>query len=228
MPRVKQPRVKTITQPATKQPRVKAVKQPANVKVPDNQRPTCKVVKRNGQTGARIDPKGCKVRTTKSQAGVLRQYNKQGERKITLKTRKKAKTLAVAGTRQHASVTGWRNKTVEQRTDWKQDKNMIYDTGAQITTMSRELANRLQINYLRTTNYRDDFIGGVGGTRTPVKVLLDTEFWVCIDDYRVRNANWMKVKIDLFITLVPEHSVSNLLGVDAMKQIGSRLKVKFK
>eukprot|EP01044_Picomonas_judraskeda_P042284 COSAG03_NODE_21690_length_301_cov_0.509901_1_plen_69_part_00 len=52
MPRVKQPRVKTITQPATKQPRVKAVKQPANVKVPDNQRPTCKVVKRNGQTGA--------------------------------------------------------------------------------------------------------------------------------------------------------------------------------
>eukprot|EP01043_Picozoa_sp_COSAG02_P058591 COSAG02_NODE_7318_length_3065_cov_3.301079_2_plen_64_part_00 len=49
---------------------------------------------------------------------------------------------------------------------------MIYDTGAQITTMSRELANRLQINYLRTTNYRDDFIGGVGGTRTPVKVLL--------------------------------------------------------
>lgn len=28
---------------------------------------------------------------------------------------------------------------------------MIYDTGAQVTTMSRELANRLQINYLRTT-----------------------------------------------------------------------------
>ena len=122
------------------------VKQP-----PDNQRPTCKVVKRDGQKGARIDPKGCKVRTTKSQSGVLRKYNKQGERKITLKTRKKAKRLAVAGTRQHSTVTGWRNKTVEQRTDWKEDKNMIYDTGAQVTTMSRELANRLQINYLRTT-----------------------------------------------------------------------------
>ena len=94
--------------------------------------------------------------------------------------------------------------------------------------MSRELANRLQINYLRTTNYRDDFIGGVGGTRTPVKVLLDTEFWVCIDDYRVRSANWMKVKVDLFIMLAPEHGVSNLLGVDVMRQIGSRLKVKFK
>ena len=147
---------------------------------------------------------------------------------ITLKTRKKAKTLAVAGTRQHASVIGWSNKTVQQRTDWKQDKNMIYDTGAQVTTMSRELANRLQINYLRTTHYRDDFIGGVGDTRTPVKVLLDTEFWVCIDDYRVRNANWIKVKVDLFILLAPEHGVSNLLGVDVMRQIGSRLKVKFK
>ena len=28
-------------------------------------KPTCKVVKREGQRGARIDPKGCKVRTTK-------------------------------------------------------------------------------------------------------------------------------------------------------------------
>ena len=34
---------------------------------------------------------------------------------------------------------------------WREDKNMIYDTGAQVTTMSRELANRLQINNLRTT-----------------------------------------------------------------------------
>jgi hypothetical protein len=68
----------------------------------------------------------------------------------------------------------------------------------------------------------------VGGTRTPVKVLLDTEFWVCIDDEKVSNANWMKVKVDIFILLAPEHSVSNLLGVDAMRQIGSRLKVKFR
>ena len=38
----------------------------------------------------------------------------------------------------------------------------------------------------------------------------------------------IKVKVDLFILLAPEHGVSNLLGVDAMRQIGSRLKVKFK
>lgn len=143
-------------------PRVKAIKQLANINqpsVPDNQKKTCKVVKRRtatgGYTGARIDPKGCKVRTTKSQAGVLRKYNKQGERKITLKTKEKAKRLAVAGTRQHPSIQHWRNKTVQQRKDWGEDKNMIYDTGAQVTTMSRELANRLQINYLRTTMMPD-------------------------------------------------------------------------
>ena len=73
MPRVKQPRVKAVKQPQVKQPRVKAIKQLANIKqpsVPDNQKKTCKVVKRRtatgGYTGASIDPKGCKVRTTKS------------------------------------------------------------------------------------------------------------------------------------------------------------------
>ena len=48
--------------------------------------PTCKVVKREGERGARIDPKGCKVRTTKDAQGNKRQYNKRGEEKITLKT----------------------------------------------------------------------------------------------------------------------------------------------
>ena len=58
MPRVKQPRVKAF----------KAVKAIKVVKTPDNEKQTCKVVKRRnatgGYTGARIDPKGCKVRTT--------------------------------------------------------------------------------------------------------------------------------------------------------------------
>jgi hypothetical protein len=35
-------------------------------------KPTCKVVKREGQRGARIDPKGCKVRTTKDAQGNKR------------------------------------------------------------------------------------------------------------------------------------------------------------
>ena len=37
-------------------------------------KPTCKVVKREGQRGARIDPKGCKVHTTKDTQGNKRQW----------------------------------------------------------------------------------------------------------------------------------------------------------
>ena len=59
--------------------------------------PTCKVVKREGQRGARIDPKGCKVRTTKDTQGNKRQYNKRGEEKIILKTTGNEMRLVVAG-----------------------------------------------------------------------------------------------------------------------------------
>ena len=44
------------------------------------QKPTCKVVKRQGQTGARIDPKGCKVRSEKDAAGTVTTTNKQNRR----------------------------------------------------------------------------------------------------------------------------------------------------
>ena len=58
--------------------------------------PTSKVVKREGQRGARIDSKGCKVRTTKDIQGNKRQYNKRGEEKITLKTTGNEMRLVVA------------------------------------------------------------------------------------------------------------------------------------
>ena len=45
-------------------------------------KPTCKVVKREGQRGARIDPRGCKVRTTKDAQGNKKKETKQGNEKI--------------------------------------------------------------------------------------------------------------------------------------------------
>ena len=42
-------------------------------------KPTCKVVKREGQRGARIDPKGCKVRTTKDAQGNKKKETKQDQ-----------------------------------------------------------------------------------------------------------------------------------------------------
>ena len=67
-------------------------------------KPTCKVVKREGQRGARIDPKGCKVRTTKDAQGNKRQYNKQGQEKFKITEIKDEHVMTIAGRRQYATV----------------------------------------------------------------------------------------------------------------------------
>ena len=63
-------------------------------------KPTCKVVKREGQRGARIDPKGCKVRTTKDAQGNKKKETKQGNENIKRTTTKRDMRLAVAGSPQ--------------------------------------------------------------------------------------------------------------------------------
>ena len=70
-------------------------------------KPTCKVVKREGQRGARIDPKGCKVRTTKDAQGNKKKQNKQGQEKIKRTTTKKDMRLAVAGLRSTIVAPNW-------------------------------------------------------------------------------------------------------------------------
>ena len=62
-------------------------------------KPTCKVVKREGQRGARIDPKGCKVRTTKDAQGNKKKQNKQGQEKIKRTTTKILKDMRLAVSR---------------------------------------------------------------------------------------------------------------------------------
>ena len=190
--------------------------------------PTCKVVKRDGQRGARINPKGCKVRTTKDTQGNKRQYNKRGEEKITLKTTGNEMRLVVAGARQHSTVRNWGNRTMRQRAEWRDRHKMIYDTGAQVTSMSREMCDRLRIDWRRTTNYTMQSVRGVGNTSTPCKVLHDVEFYICIDAPLKVTAQWAKVKVDVYVLLIPESSTSNLIGVTAIRQLKSRFKLKFK
>ena len=70
-------------------------------------KPTCKVVKREGQRGARIDPKGCKVRKTKDAQGNKKKENKQGQQKIKRTTTKTDMRLAVAGSPQRHLIANW-------------------------------------------------------------------------------------------------------------------------
>ena len=67
-------------------------------------KPTCKVVKREGQRGARIDPKGCKVRTSVNAQGSKTKEDKQGQEKIKRTTRSGKMQLAVAGNNRHPAT----------------------------------------------------------------------------------------------------------------------------
>ena len=93
-------------------------------------KPTCKVVKRVGQRGARIHPKGCTVRTNVDVgAGTKVRTNKAGEqkRKVVVRGREHEVTLARAPNAPSSEwVTG-----------------VIYDTGATSSLFSQEAATKL-------------------------------------------------------------------------------------
>ena len=95
-------------------------------------KPTCKVVKREGQRGARIDPKGCKVRTTKDAQGNKKKETKQGNEKIKRTTTKREMRLAVAGSPQRHLIANWNNRPQQFRSNYKRNHNMIYEQLAPI------------------------------------------------------------------------------------------------
>ena len=183
--------------------------------------PTCKVVKRQGQRGARIAPKGCKVRTEVT-GGSWVTRNKAGQTKISTVEYGRSFTLAVTGVTQESVIAGWLDRSNQSKRDYKDTHQIVYDTGAMVTLMSRTLLERLGINWRRRNNTRQSNVVGVGGAES-LKVLNATEFYVQIDAF---TNQWTKVTADIHV-FPEDNNVSNLLGVDAIKQL-KRLKVKFR
>ena len=184
-------------------------------------KPTCRVVKRAGQTGARIDPKGCTVRTEKSVTGALTTRNKAGHTKIKRKENSDRLTLTICGVGQQSVPNGWLMRTEHSKSNYKQDHEILYDTGAQITLMSKDLLTKIGVNWRRNNNTHMVGVHGVGGTEN-LKVLHDVQFYVLIHS---RTSQWTLVTADVYVKDV-DSDVSNLLGVDAILQL-NRLKVKF-
>eukprot|EP01046_Picozoa_sp_COSAG06_P015892 COSAG06_NODE_1033_length_11001_cov_5.119795_10_plen_145_part_00 len=85
--------------------------------------PTCKVVKREGQRGACIDPKGCKVRTTKDAQGNKKKDTKLGYEKIERTTTKRDMRLAVAGSPQRHLIANWNNRPQQFCSNYKSNHN---------------------------------------------------------------------------------------------------------
>ena len=95
-------------------------------------KPTCKVVKRQGQTGARIDPKGCKVRSEKDAAGRVKTTNKQGQQKHKVKETDRDHYLFISGnkTTHHNKRNNWNNETPAQKAAFGSTHRILYHTGA--------------------------------------------------------------------------------------------------
>ena len=100
-------------------------------------KPTCKVVKREGQRGARIDPKGCKVRTSVNAQGSKKTEDKRGQEKIKRTTRSGKMQLALAGHRQRQFINDWNNKPAAVRRQYKQNHHILYDTGANMRNRNK-------------------------------------------------------------------------------------------
>ena len=190
--------------------------------MPEADKKTCKVVKRVGQQGARIAPKGCKVRTEISADGATTRRNKAGETKIKRTVGDKTFFMTVAGANQQSVINGWVSRSTESKRTYKATHKMLYDTGAQVTLMSRALCEKLGIKWRRKTNVSSQVIHGVGGSET-LKILHDVEFYLQIDS---RSNQWTKVTADINVK-VEDNSTSNLLGIDSIRQI-KRLNVKFR
>lgn len=169
-------------------------------------KPTCKVVKRQGQKGARIHPKGCEVRTGVSGAGYATKTktNKQGLKKVKIKV-PGSKHEIIAARHPLSPVADW--------------VRMTYDTGAMSSSMKPAAATKLgyppQIVQQQGTPIQ---IRGVTGSTQALE--LDMTFYVKLgpDDWRpVSGKSWV----------MPNMTSSNLLGVTHIKGLKSSYNIKF-
>jgi hypothetical protein len=185
------------------------------------QKPTCKVVKRQGQTGARIDPKGCKVRSEKDAAGTVTTTNKQGQRKHKVRELNRDHFLFISGKKpSQATVrSNWNNKTPAQKATFGAAHRILYDTGAMGTLMTRTLLRKLGENPDRTNNIAHTMMSGATGGPVSTKILKNVTYWVLIG-----KTEWVKIKDDVMVA----SGTHNLFGTSAIRQLGNKYKVKFK
>jgi hypothetical protein len=114
-------------------------------------KPTCKVVKRTGERGARIDPKRCKVRTTRTGA-TRTKVDKQGRKKYKVKETNEDHIIYAARTPLPDGYQG--TDRVE----------VIWDTGAMSTAMNQVAATKLGYDAALVHRLgRPETVQGVGG-----------------------------------------------------------------
>ena len=172
-------------------------------------KPTCKVVKRTGERGARIDPKGCKVRTTRTGAARTR-IDKQGRKKYKIK---------VPGAQPH-KLWAASNPNAPQA-NWVE---MLYDTGAQDTTINQAGATKLGYNPFRVASEGwDTVFTGVTAGRSRGKLLHNMSFYVQVDPDSDNDWRWVSGSAIVSDELQSE----NLLGTGHISDLKSGYTIQF-
>ena len=202
-------------------------------------KPTCKVVKREGQAGARIAPKGCEVRTEVSAAGVKVRRNKAGSVKLKLKTAERSMSLIISSEPgfPESAMTDL-EEVVDPNDDYgndsifvprlsdldrgryREDNQMKWDTGASLTTMSTVLFARLFPERV------DELPDGSGRVTVADGELVITNRYNNMTFYILVKENpdkWVEVTD----TIQTKVGFSNLLGTTSIINQLGRLKVKF-
>jgi hypothetical protein len=181
-------------------------------------RPTCKVVLREKQGtdkgGARIYPKGCKVRTEIKPGNQVIKKDKAGRQKYKTKTQDRDSFIRAArapGTLLAHTV------------------RLLYDTGAQVTTMPQANATKLGYPpaYVQLHGVPGAMSGVVPGAVSHIRN-VDMTFFLKVGRDHGGNNDWRRVHGQVAVSDDPQFNRnSNLLGVNHIKQLGASYKVKF-
>lgn len=176
----------------------------------NNPRPTCKAVKRPNQRGARIHPRGCRVRYILHNDGTIRKNAKADNR---LKPAK-----------QTIEIQGNRHFEFSARVGNSRSTRFLWDTGATSTSISQKTARKLGL--LGETNQpingyrwgRDYFATIASGESIRTKT---------IDNVSLTFANYSQETVTGMVTITMDETSSSLFGVNMIRKVKT-LKIKNK
>lgn len=176
----------------------------------NNPRPTCKAVKRPNQRGARIHPRGCRVRYILHDDGTIRKNAKaDGQLKPAKQT---------------IELQGERHFKFNARVGNSPSTQFLWDTGATNTSMSRRTARKLRL--IGETNqpingYRwgdDVYTEIASGEVLRVKT---------IDNVPLTFANYAQETVRGTVLIANDETSSSLFGIGMIRKVKT-LKIKNK
>lgn len=173
-------------------------------------KPTCKAVKRPGQRGARIHPRGCRVRYILNNDGTL---GKNAKATGTLKPAKQ--TIVIEGDRHFQFNARVRNSP---------STRFLWDTGATITSISQKTARKLGL--LGTNN--QPINGFSWGADEQTTIADGSVIQVkTINNVPLTFARFSEETVNGTVIIIRDESSPSLFGVNMIRKVKT-LKIKNK